>query len=120
MRFSVNAEEIAKHLEIVHKTTGPGATLIGVRFYIESSDKMYPLKHPEDEASSVTFWVSSGRKGYRVGDEKTLVELLKSAAIMLKAEAETLKAGICGSGNSKGGNVKLRDAADGDPGSPNQ
>ena len=85
MRVNVYAEEITDRLEIVVAIAEyTRAKFTGIRFYLESSDKMFPPKHLDDDSSAVTFWIKSGKGGYKKGDEKTLVALLRKAADMLE------------------------------------
>ena len=85
MRVNVYAEEQTDRLEIVQTTSeNTGASFRGIRFYLESSPKMYPPQHPDDDSSAVTFWVKSGSSGYVKGQEQQLCELLRNAANMLE------------------------------------
>ena len=85
MRVNVYAEEITDRLEITKATAeNTGASFFGIRFYLESSEKMYPPQHPDDDSSAVTFWVKSGKADYVKGNEKKLVALLRKAADMLE------------------------------------
>jgi len=85
MRVNVYAEEITDRVEIALATAeNTGASFVGVRFYLESSPKMYPPEHPDDDSSAVTFWVKSGKSGYVKGQEQELCALLRKAASLLE------------------------------------
>lgn len=84
MRVNVYAEEITNRIQLVSTTAeNTGRRFLGIRFYLESSDKLQPPKHPDDDSSAVTFWVKSGKNGYKPGDEAALANLFRNAAIML-------------------------------------
>jgi len=78
MRVNVYGEEITNRIQLV-----TARNFLGIRFYLESSDKLQPPKHPDDDSSAVTFWVKSGKNGYKPGDEAALANLFRNAAIML-------------------------------------
>lgn len=85
MRVNVYAQEIIDRLEVVTTTAeNTGASFIGIRFYLDSPDSLKPPAHPDDDSSAVTFWVPSGKGGYKVGDEVKLSTLLHNAADMLR------------------------------------
>lgn len=84
MRVNVYAQEITNRLELVAATAeNTGAKFIGIRFYLDSPDSLKPPTHPDDDSSAVTFWVRSGKLGYKAGDAKPLADLLRKAAMML-------------------------------------
>ena len=84
MRVNVYAQEITSRLEIVTATAeNTRATFYGLRFYLESSDKLFPPKHPDDDSSAVTFWIKSGKDGYMPGDEDKLLHILDLAIGLL-------------------------------------
>ena len=86
MRINVYAEEITDRVEVVETTADTGARFIGIRFYLKTHPSMVPPLHPDDDSSGVTFWVKSGKGGYRAGQEKALVSLLRRAADALAPE----------------------------------
>ena len=86
MRVNVYAEEITEEYEVIQKTADTGATFIGVRFYLESADKLHHSKS-DDDRSAVTFWVRSGRFGFKPGDELKLAGLLADASFALRTRA---------------------------------
>ena len=84
MRVNVYAEEITNRIQLVSTTAeNTGQRFLGIRFYLESSDKLQPPRHPDDDSSAVTFWIKSSKDGYKPGDERMLADLFKNAAIML-------------------------------------
>jgi hypothetical protein len=84
MRVNVYAEEITGRVEIVEAVAdNTGARFFGVRFYLESSDKMVPPQHPDDDSSAVTFWIKSGKSGYTRGNEAVLKAVLTKALALL-------------------------------------
>jgi hypothetical protein len=86
MRVNVYAQEITERVDVVEaRAENTGANFIGVRFYLDSPDSLKPPKHPDDDSSAVTFWVKSGKRGFKFGDEKQLVELLRRAANYLES-----------------------------------
>ena len=86
MRINIYAQEITDRVEIVSATAeNTGAMFLGVRFYLESPDSLKPPQHPDDDSSAVTFWVKSGKSGFKVGDEATLSNLFLHAAELLKS-----------------------------------
>lgn len=87
MRVNVYAEELIDRVEVISKTAATGSTFVGLRFYLESSPKMMPPQHPDDDASAVTFWVKSGKNGYVDGDAIALIAMLRKAADKLVKEA---------------------------------
>ena len=89
MRINVYAQEITERVErVVATADNTGATFIGIRFYLDSPDCLVPPNHPDDDSSAVTFWVRSGKSGYKPGDAKPLAELLRKAALLLHEEAK--------------------------------
>lgn len=82
MRVNVYGEESTNRIQLV-TATAEGRNFLGIRFYLESSDKLQPPQHPDDDSSAVTFWVKSGKNGYKPGDESALADLFRNAAIML-------------------------------------
>lgn len=92
MRVNVYGEELTDRVEIVQKVDKKTyAKFIGVRFYLESSSKLLPPQHPDDDSSAVTLWIKSGKKGFCDGDETLLVELLEKAVMLLKAQIALAK-----------------------------
>lgn len=87
MRVNIYAEEIIDRLEVVMAIAeNTGSHFYGIRFYLESSDKLFPPKHPDDDSSAVTFWIKSKKDGYKQGDELFLAELLRKASNLIERE----------------------------------
>jgi hypothetical protein len=84
MRVNVYAEEVSGDIEIVRTTADTGASFVGLRIYLHSSEKLHH-RAGDDDRSAVTFWVKSGRDGYRIGDEETLASLFDRACSLLGA-----------------------------------
>lgn len=78
MRINVYAEEITKEVELAFKTAETGKTYGGVRFYLESSDKLHHTI-ADDDRSAVTFWAKPDK-----------LHALFQAALQL-LESETLE-----------------------------
>jgi len=91
MRVNVYAQEITNRIEVVTATAdNTGARFVGVRFYLDSADCLKPPAHPDDDSSAVTFWIKSGKGGFKPGDENALAVLFEQAATALVAEARTV------------------------------
>lgn len=73
MRVNVYHEELTKEVEIVTVEPRPTRRYLGLRFILESSEKLHhtPL---DDDRSAVTLWVGSVQEG---------LNLLKGAAVAL-------------------------------------
>jgi len=85
MRVNIYSQEIKDDLEVVKKDVKEtGASFIGIRFYLESSDVLHPPMHPDNDDSAVTFWVKSKKDGFQKGDEKLLADLFRKAAYILE------------------------------------
>lgn len=81
MRVNVYSQEITDKFEVVRTTAAnTGSSFIGIRFYLESADELKPPLHPDDDSSAVTFWVKSGKGGFKDGDQWQLASLLRSAS----------------------------------------
>jgi len=70
MRINVYAEELTDKVEQVETVADTGRKFFGVRFFLESSDKLHHTAD-DDDSSAVTFW------GPR---ERLKAMLLKAAA----------------------------------------
>lgn len=76
MRVNIYAEELTQRVKIVRTKADTGREFVGLRFFLESSDKLHH-EDGDDDSSAVTFWVRSAAKGYTPGDEEFLVCLLE-------------------------------------------
>ena len=88
MRVNVYAEELTNRVEVVRTKADTGREFCGLRFFLESSEKLHH-ESGDDDASAVTFWVRSTAKGYGPGDEKRLVTLLETGILALLKLKET-------------------------------
>ena len=70
MRVNIYKEEITNRVELVTAQAN-GQRYCGVRFYLESSEKMYPPLHADDDTSAVTFWTGES--------QDFLIKVLKKA-----------------------------------------
>lgn len=64
MRINVYSEEMTDDIVAVEKADvigedGQPTTFYGIRWYLESSDKMHRTEH-DDDRSAVTFWFRPG------------------------------------------------------------
>lgn len=82
MRVNIYAEEITEDIEIVEAKSATGATFKGIRFYLESSDKLHHTPQDNDR-SAVTFWIKSDKGGIKAGDAQQLYSLFSRAVIKL-------------------------------------
>ncbi len=83
MRVNIYGEEITKRVEVVETTSAEGNVFKGIRFYLKSHDDLFPPNHPDDDASAVTFWVKSSRRGHVDEDSIFLRSLFLEAASRL-------------------------------------
>lgn len=62
MRVNVYNEELTNEVEVVTVEPRPYRTYIGLRFILESAEKLH---HPplDDDRSAVTLWVGDVQKG---------------------------------------------------------
>jgi hypothetical protein len=66
MRVHIYDEELTGDVELITKNDvigedGEPTTFYGVRFYLESSDKLHQTEH-DDDRSAVTFWYRDNNK----------------------------------------------------------
>ena len=83
MRVNVYAEEITDKVEIVETTADTGSKFIGVRFFLKTHEDMLMPKHPDNDDSAVTFWVKSGKGGFKPKDAQFLLNLFDNATELL-------------------------------------
>lgn len=55
MRVNVYNEELTERVELIEAQAN-GEQYYGLRFYLESSERLYPPIHPDNDSSAVTFW----------------------------------------------------------------
>jgi hypothetical protein len=89
MRVNIYAEEITDRVEIVTThVEETNATFIGIRFFLKTHEDMLMPKHPDNDDSAVTFWVKSGKYGFRYSDAEFLIDLFNDAAQELSEYAD--------------------------------
>jgi hypothetical protein len=62
MRVNVYYEELTDEVEIIRVEPRPGASYIGLRFFLKSSPDLHN-KEDDDDRSAVTLWVGSAGEG---------------------------------------------------------
>jgi hypothetical protein len=82
MRINIYSEEITTEVETVVKKSDTGNEFTGIRFILESSDKLHHNPN-DDDRSAITFWVpGSLKRGYR---SEQLTSIFRKAIGLLEA-----------------------------------
>lgn len=83
MRVNVYAEEVTHEVKLVTTKSDTGAVFYGIRFFLESADKLHHTPE-DDDRSAVTFWIRSHKTGFQLGDERSLLHAFDNACDVLE------------------------------------
>ena len=67
MRVNIYSEELTEEVQMVETTTPNGNKFLGVRFVLESTNKLHNTPD-DDDRSAVTFWLGDRDKAERFFD----------------------------------------------------
>ena len=84
MRINVYAEELTDRVEVVTTTADTGRTFYGLRFYLESSEKLHHSAD-DDDASAVTLWVKWNQ------EEGHLTDTLQSMLLRMLENLDSIE-----------------------------